>query len=251
MIHLKKAPEIKKMRKVGKLAAKLLEYIAPFVEEGISTQAINDICSKWIKEHGAIAGPLNYKGFPKSICTSINDVVCHGIPKKEDLLKKGDIVNIDITLILDGYYGDTSKTFLIGEVSDEAKKLVEVTKKALTRAIMNVKPGERINIIGNTIQDYVTKYRYSVVTELGGHGIGRHFHEEPCVFHHRQKQKGVVLKEGMTFTIEPMINQGKKDVFTDPYDKWTVYTLDGLLSAQFEHTVLVTSKGAEVLTIRD
>ena len=235
---------------MAKLSAELLEHIAPFIQAGISTLEIDQICSKWIKEHGAIAGPLNYKGFPKSICTSINDVVCHGIPKREDVLKNGDIINVDIALIFDNYYGDTSRTFMIGDVNPEAKKLVEVTQKSLMKAIMNVRPGERINVIGNTIEGYVGRYGYSVVTDLGGHGIGKHFHEEPCVFHHQKKEKGVILKEGMTFTIEPMINQGKKDVFTDPYDKWTVHTLDGLLSAQFEHTVLVTSKGAEILTIK-
>ncbi len=237
------------MRKAGRLVAKLLEYISGYVKEGVSTVHLNDLCETWTKEHGAVSAPLNYKGFPKSICTSIDNVVCHGIPKKEDVLKNGNIVNVDLTIILDGYHADTSKTFLIGDVSEEAQSLVSVTKKALMKAITNVKPGERINIIGDIIDEYVTKYGYSVVTALGGHGIGKKFHEDPFVFHHHKKEKGIVLKEGMTFTIEPMINQGKSEVFTDPYDGWTVYTLDGTLSAQFEHTILVTDKGAEILTV--
>ncbi len=249
MIYLKKKPEIEKMRKAGKLAARLLNYITPFVKAGISTLEINHLCEEWTKKMGAISAPLNYKGFPRSICTSIDSVVCHGIPKKEDILRKGNIVNVDITLIYDGYHGDTSKAFLIEPVSKEARKLVEVTERALFKSIDSVKPGKRINVIGDTIADYVSPYGYGIVEELGGHGIGASFHEDPFVFHHRKKEKGVILQEGMTFTIEPMINQGDKEVYTDTHDNWTVYTMDGSLSAQFEHTILVTDQGAEILTI--
>ena len=239
------------MRYAGKMAARLLEYIEPFVKPNVSTLELNNICNDWINSRGFKSATLNYKGFPKSICTSINDVVCHGIPKKEDILKIGDIINIDITLIVDNYHGDTSKTFTVGEVDFNTKKLVNRTRDALYIGIDAVAYNHRINLIGKAIEEFIQPFGYSVVTALGGHGIGKYFHEEPFVAHYKQRSKGIKLKDGMTFTIEPMINLGGRDVFTDPIDNWTIYTEDGSLSAQFEHTILVTKSSVEILTLSD
>lgn len=249
MIIIKNRHEIKKMRKAGKLASQLLDYIEPFVKEGTSTQYLNDLCEEFTKKHGAISAPLNYNGFPKSICTSINDVVCHGIPSEKEILKDGDIVNIDLTVSLDGYHGDTSRTFMIGNVSEEVKKLVNRTEKSLYRGIEAVKPGKYLYEVGKAIEKYIFKFGYSIVKDFGGHGIGKEFHEDPFVFHHFTIKNRIRMKEGMTFTIEPMINMGKSsDVKISDKDSWTVTTVDGSVSAQFEHTVLVTSEGAEILT---
>ncbi len=249
MIIIKTKEEIKKMRKAGKLASHLLDYITPFVKEGVSTQYLNDLCEEYTQKHNAISAPLNFEGFPKSICTSINNVVCHGIPSEKDILKDGDIVNIDVTVILDGYHGDTSRTYLIGNVSEDVKNLVERTEKAMYRGIAAIKPGKYFYEIGKAIEKYISKFGYSIVRDYGGHGIGKEFHEEPQVFHHYTKENKIMMREGMIFTVEPMINMGKSHkIVTSPIDGWTVTTKDNSLSAQFEHTVLVTARGAEILT---
>ncbi|MCU7930692.1 MAG: type I methionyl aminopeptidase [Candidatus Thiodiazotropha sp. (ex Codakia rugifera)] len=249
-VTIKTAAEIEKMRVAGRLAAQVLEMIAPHVEPGITTQELDRICHDYIiNEQNAIPAPLNYRGFPKSICTSVNQVVCHGIPS-EKRLKKGDIVNLDITVIKDGYHGDTSKMFCIGEPSILAKRLIDVTQQALWTGIKQVKPGCRIGDIGHAIQSFVEKYNYSVVREYCGHGIGREFHEDPQILHYGRPGTGIELLPGMCFTIEPMVNAGKQQVKLKP-DGWTVVTKDRSLSAQFEHTLLVTEAGYEILTLRN
>lgn len=249
MIKIKTKAEIKKMRRVGKLASHLLDYITPFVKEGVSTQYLNDLCEEFAQKNNAISAPLNYEGFPKSICTSIDNVVCHGIPSKDDILKDGQIVNIDVTLILDGYHGDTSRTFLIGNVSEDVRNLVDRTEKAMYKGINAIKPGKYLYEVGKAIEKYISKFGYSIVRDYGGHGIGKEFHEEPQVYHNYTRENKILLKEGMIFTVEPMINMGKSyKVVTSPIDGWTVTTKDNSVSAQFEHTVLVTAKGAEILT---
>ena len=249
MIFIKNQEEIEKMRKAGKLAAQLLNYIEPFVKEGVSTLYLNDLCEEFTQKHGGISAPLNYNGFPKSICTSINNVVCHGIPSEKDILKNGDIVNIDITVILDGYHGDTSRTFMIGNVDEKTKNLVSRAENAMYRGIAEVKPGKYLYEVGKAIEKYIDKFGYSIVRDYGGHGIGKNFHEDPHVFHHFSQRNKIRLREGMTFTVEPMINMGKSyAVVTSSTDGWTVTTADGSISAQFEHTILITSKGADILT---
>ena len=249
MIYIKNKYDIEMMRKAGKLAAKLLNYISPFVKEGVSTLYLDNLCEEFTKKHGAISAPLNYNGFPKSICTSINNVVCHGIPSEKEILKDGDIINIDVTVKLGGYYGDTSRTYLIGNVSEEAKYLVRRTENAMYRGIKEVKPGKYLYEVGKAIEKYISKFSYSIVRDFVGHGIGKNFHEEPQVYHHYSLRNKIRLQEGMIFTVEPMINMGKSyEVKVSSEDGWTVTTEDGSLSAQFEHTVLVISKGAEILT---
>lgn len=249
MVHIKNKAEIEKMRAAGKLAAELLQYIESFVKPGVNTQELNDICHEYTLNRGATSAPLNYKGFPKSICTSINDVVCHGIPKTSDVLKDGDIINIDVTPILNGYHGDTSKTFLVGKVKPEIKKLVTDTEKAMWIGIEQVRPGNRVNDISNAIDEFLTANGYGIVRDLMGHGIGKKFHEDPQIPHFKQTRLLTKLEEGMTFTIEPMVNLGAYNVVVSKSDKWTVRTKDGKWSAQFEHTVLVTHKGYEILTL--
>jgi len=249
MIYIKNKYDVKMMRKAGELAAKLLKYIEPFVKEGVSTLYLNDLCEEFTKKHGAISAPLNYNGFSKSICTSINNVVCHGIPSEKEILKEGDIINIDVTVKLNGYYGDTSRTYLIGNVSEEAKYLVRRTENAMYRGIKTVKPGKYLYEVGKAIEKYISKFGYSIVRDFVGHGIGKSFHEDPQILHYCSLRNKIRLQEGMIFTIEPMINMGKSyEVKVSSEDGWTVTTEDGSLSAQFEHTVLVTSKGAEILT---
>lgn len=251
-IILLSSSEIEKMRRAGKLAAELLEHLGKMVTVGISTQQINDEAERFTRARGAKSAPLNYaprgsKPFPRSICTSVNEVVCHGIPNSKQILRDGDIMNIDVTPILDGYHGDTSKTFLIGHVKPEACQLVEVTKECLRRAIAEVAPGKRFGDIGAAIQEYAESFGYGVVREFVGHGIGKQFHMSPQVFHYGTRGKGLRMQAGMAFTIEPMINIGKwKTVLWE--DGWTATTEDGSLSAQFEHTVLVTQTGCEILT---
>jgi methionyl aminopeptidase len=248
-IKIKTAEEIEKMRTAGRLAAEVLEMIAPRVQAGVTTDELNQICHDYIvNEQQAVPAPLNYHGFPKSICTSVNHQVCHGIPSQKKL-KKGDIVNIDITVIKDGYHGDTSKMFYIDEPSILARRVCDVSYECLLRGIELVKPGARLGDIGHVIQTYAEGQNFSVVQEYCGHGIGKEFHEEPQVLHYGNPGTGVELKEGMTFTIEPMINTGKRHVKVLP-DKWTVVTKDRGLSAQWEHTILVTKDGYEVLTKR-
>ncbi len=245
--------ELEKMRRVGKLAANLLDYLEPMVKPGICTQELNDKADRWMRERGAIPATLGYappghKPFSGSICTSINQVVCHGIPNRNTILKDGDIINIDVTPILEGYHGDTSRTFLVGNVSRSARKLVEVTRESMMRGIAQIKPGARIGDIGAAIQEYAEASGFSVVRELVGHGVGREFHMSPDIPHFGTRGKGLKLRSGMVFTVEPMINQGSRHLkFLK--DGWTVITKDRQLSAQFEHTVAVTETGFEILTI--
>lgn len=249
-VTIKSAEEIEKMRVAGRLAAQVLEMIAPHVQAGVSTNELDSICHKYIvEEQDAIPAPLNYHGFPKSICTSLNHQVCHGIPS-EKILKKGDIINIDITVIKDGYHGDTSQMFTVGKTSTLAERLIKTSRECMMMGIDLVKPGARLGDIGHIIQRYAEKNNFSVVREYCGHGIGKEFHEAPQVLHYGEHGTGMVLKEGMTFTIEPMINAGKKGVKLLP-DNWTVVTHDHKLSAQWEHTILVTADGHEILTLRD
>lgn len=246
---IKSSEEIDKMRVAGRLSAEVLDMIAPYVKAGVTTDELNQICHDYIvNEQQAIPAPLNYHGFPKSICTSVNHQVCHGIPSTKKL-RKGDIINIDITVIKDGYHGDTSKMFYIGEPSVIARRLTQVAYECLHRSIKQVKPGTTLGDIGHSIQSYAEAQGFSVVREYCGHGIGKDFHEEPQVLHYGSPGTGTELKPGMTFTIEPMINTGKRHVKTLP-DKWTVVTKDRSLSAQWEHTLLVTETGVEVLTQR-
>ena len=248
-VKIKTPQEIEKMRVAGRLAAEVLEMIAPHVQAGISTDELDRICHDYIVDvQQAIPAPLNYHGFPKSICTSVNHVVCHGIPA-EKLLKKGDIVNLDITVIKDGYHGDTSQMFFVGEPSLKARRLVEVARECLLLGIRMVRPGVTLGDIGHAIQQHAEAHQYSIVREYCGHGIGQDFHEDPQVLHYGAPGTGLVLEPGMTFTIEPMVNAGKRNV-TLMRDNWTVITKDRSLSAQWEHTLLVTEDGYEVLTLR-
>lgn len=249
-VTLKTAEQIEKMRVAGRLAAEVLEMITPHVCEGITTDELDRICHQHIVEvQQAIPAPLNYRGFPKSICTSVNHQVCHGIPGNKRL-KNGDIVNIDITVIKDGFHGDTSKMFMVGDASILARRLAKVTYEAMWEGIQIVRPGATIGDIGHAIQRFVERQGYSVVREYCGHGIGETFHEEPQILHYGSPGTGLTLQPNMTFTIEPMVNAGKRHVKLLP-DGWTVVTKDRKLSAQWEHTVLVTDSGVDVLTLRE
>ncbi len=252
VITLLSSRELEKMRKACQTAAQLLDYLTPYVKPGISTLELNDLAEAWTKKRGAISAPLGYEGtvmpFPKSICTSVNEVICHGIPSDEEILRDGDIINIDVTPIVDGYHGDTSRTFLVGEVPPKVRKLVEVTEECLWRGIREVKPGARIGDIGAAIQEYAEAEGFSVVRDFVGHGVHRVFHTAPQVPHYGVRGKGKKLRPGMVFTIEPMINIGSHEAeILD--DGWTALTVDRQLSAQFEHTVAVTPNGVEVLTL--
>ncbi|MBT5952655.1 MAG: type I methionyl aminopeptidase [Methylococcales bacterium] len=241
--------DIAKMRIAGQLAAEVLEIIEPHVAPGITTEELDQICHDYIVNiQQAIPAPLNYRGFPKSICTSINFQVCHGIPGPKKL-KKGDIVNIDITVIKDGYHGDTSKMFPVGTISPHAKRLIQVTQESMFKGIEQVKPGATLGDIGYAIQKYAESNRYSIVREFSGHGIGKNFHEDPHVLHFGKPGQGLSIDPGMIFTIEPMLNIGKRNVKILS-DGWTAVTKDRSLSAQFEHTILVTETGYEILTLR-
>lgn len=250
MILIKTPIQIQGIRASSKLAAATLKHTASFIKVGISTQELNKIAHQYIISHGAIPAPLNYGGYPKSICTSINNVVCHGIPSKNEILKEGDIINIDVTTILNGYFGDTSASYPVGKISKEASLLIERTKKSMELAIKSVKAGKYLNdCVGKIIEDYITPFGYSIVRDLGGHGVGLKFHEDPFVFHYNNLINHTILKAGMIFTIEPMINDSKNwHVYQDKKDGWTIRTKDGSLSAQFEHTILVTDSGAQILT---
>jgi methionyl aminopeptidase len=248
---IKTADEINKMRIAGQLTAEVLQMIEPYVQVGVTTGELDRICHEYITQTlKAIPAPLNYHGFPRSICTSINDVVCHGIPSDSKKLKSGDIVNVDVTVIKDEYHGDSSIMVLVGDVPSHATRLVEVTQECLYKAIDLVRPGATLGDIGHVIQQHAEKHYYSVVREYCGHGIGKIFHEEPQVLHYGQKGEGLQLEPGMTFTIEPMINAGRRHTRLNKADGWTVTTRDGRLSAQWEHTVCVTEHGCEVLTRR-
>ena len=247
-VTIKSPEEIAKMRVAGRLAADVLRMIHPHVQPGITTEELDRLCHDYIvNEQQAIPAPLNYRGFPKSICTSVNHQVCHGIPGNKRL-KNGDILNIDITVIKDGYHGDTSKMFFVGEPSQQARRLVRVTHECMRTGIDMVRPGVRLGDIGHAIQTHAEKNNCSIVREYCGHGIGRVFHEEPQVLHYGTPGTGLTLEPGMTFTIEPMVNAGKRQVKLLP-DGWTVVTKDHSLSAQWEHTILVTETGHEVLTV--
>lgn len=242
-----------KMRQAGKLAAEVLDYITDYVKVGVTTDYLNELCHNFIIEHNAIPAPLNYRGsgsipFPKSICTSLNHVICHGIPN-DTVLKNGDIMNIDVTVILDGYYGDTSRMYWVGEPNVKAKRLTQITYDAMMLGIEQVKPGATLGDIGDAIQTYAEKHNYSVVRDYCGHGIGKVFHTAPSVLHYGKKGEGMVLEEGMFFTIEPMINAGTYDTKLSAHDGWTVTTRDRQLSAQFEHTIAVTKDGFEIFTL--
>jgi len=252
-ISIKSGAEIEGMRIAGRLASEVLDYITPFVKPGVSTGELDKLCHDYMVDvQGTIPAPLNYAPpghvpYPKSICTSVNNQVCHGVPG-DKILKNGDIVNLDITVIKDGWHGDTSRMFVAGETSIQARRLIQVTYESMWIGISQVKPGARLGDIGHAIQRHAEQNGYSVVREFCGHGIGQNFHEEPQVLHYGKPGTGLVLEAGMTFTIEPMINAGRRDIRQLP-DGWTIVTKDRSLSAQWEHTVLVTADGFEVLTV--
>lgn len=247
-VTIKNKEEIEKMRVAGRLAAEVLDMIAQEVKVGVSTERLNTLCHDYIvNEQNAIPAPLNYRGFPKSICTSVNHVICHGIPS-DKILKDGDIINIDVTVIKDQFHGDTSRMFYVGEPSIRAKRLSTVSFECMHKGIELVKPGVQLGDIGNVIQQHAEKNGFSVVREYCGHGIGRVFHEDPQVLHYGTPGTGLAIKSGMTFTIEPMVNAGGKETRLLK-DNWTVVTKDRSLSAQWEHTLLVTDSGHEILTL--
>lgn len=249
-IEIKDQEAIEKMRAVGALAAQQLEMIEEHIKPGVTTGELDRICHEYtLNVQDAIPAPLNYRGFPKSICTSVNHVVCHGIPSDDKVLKNGDIINVDVTLIKDEYHGDTSKTFVVGKGGILAERLTKTCQECLYLGIQAVKPGGHLGDIGEAIQVYATEHRFSIVKEYCGHGIGKVFHDDPQVLHYGKKGTGPELKPGMTFTIEPMINAGKAAVRLLP-DQWTVVTKDHKLTAQWEHTILVTETGYEILTLR-
>ena len=248
-VSIKTPEQIEKMRVAGRLAAEVLEMIEPHVQAGVTTAELDRICHDYIvNEQQAVPAPLNYHGFPKSVCTSVNHVVCHGIPN-EKRLKKGDVINIDVTVIKDGFHGDTSKMFFVGEPSIQARRLANTAYECLKIGIDMVEPGRPLRDIGRAIQQHAEQQNYSVVREYCGHGIGENFHEEPQVLHYDDPRTTLVLEPGMTFTIEPMVNAGKRQTKLLK-DGWTVVTKDHALSAQWEHTILVTPDGHEVLTRR-
>ncbi|UWI82990.1 type I methionyl aminopeptidase [Wolbachia endosymbiont of Howardula sp.] len=235
------------MRRAGRLAAETLDFLIPYIDVDVTTNDLNDLCHSFIVQSGGIPAPLHYNGFPKSICTSKNSVVCHGIPD-DTPLKVGDILNIDITVILDGWYGDTSRMFWIGQPSSQAKLLCHATYNALLTACECIKPGNKLNEIGRVIEQYIKRFGYSIVRQYCGHGIGQVFHTSPNVMHFYDPSNNIIIREGMFFTIEPMINAGKHHTIISR-DNWTVYTKDLSLSAQFEHTIGVTQDGIEIFTL--
>jgi len=249
-VDIKSPKEIEAMRVVGRMAAETLMVVGETLRAGMTTEDINSIVHDDTLKRGGFPAPLNYRGFPKSVCTSVNDVVCHGIPGPE-VLRNGDIVNVDVTTIYGGFHGDTSATFYIGTPSPEARLVVETARRALDVGVAEVREGARLGDIGAAIQQYVEAQGCSIVRDYVGHGIGRKFHDDPQVKHYGKRGIGERLKAGMIFTIEPMVNTGSFEVHADPVDRWTVRTVDGSLSAQFEHTCLVTKTGVELLTKRD
>ncbi|HGN2347867.1 TPA: type I methionyl aminopeptidase [Proteus mirabilis] len=249
-IVIKTEEDIQKMRVAGRLAAEVLEVVAPYVKPGVSTAELDRICHQHIVDvQQAIPACLNYHGFPKSVCISVNDVICHGIPSEDKILKDGDIVNIDVTVIKEGFHGDTSKMFIVGKPTIQGERLCRVTQESLYLAIKMVKPGIRLRELGKAIQKFVEGHDFSVVREYCGHGIGEGFHEEPQVLHYDADDGGVVLQKGMAFTIEPMVNTGDYRIRTMK-DGWTVKTKDRGWSAQYEHTLVVTDNGCEIMTLR-
>lgn len=248
MINIKSSREIEIMKQSCQLAAKTLNYIDDKLEAGMTTEDVNELCHAFITENGAYPSPLNYNGFPKSVCTSLNEVICHGIPSKKDKIKNGDILNIDVTTYYKNFHGDTNRTYFIGEVDPELRRLVKVTYECMMAGIGVCKPGARLGDIGAIIEEMAHDQGFSVVHEYCGHGIGREFHEEPQILHYGTKGTGIEMKPGMTFTVEPMINLGKRHCKLLK-DGWTVVTKDKKPSAQFEHTILITESGYEVLTL--
>ncbi len=247
-IVIHNAADFECMRQAGKLAAETLDFITPYVKTRVTTEELDQLCHGFIVDRGAVPAPLHYRGFPKSICTSVNHVVCHGIPNEKKTLESGDIINIDITVILDGWHGDTSRMFFAGKPGVKAQRLVQITYEAMMRGIAVVKPGATLGDIGHAIQSHAEKHRYSVVRDFCGHGLGRVFHTAPSILHYGRPGEGTVLREGMFFTIEPMINAGRYEVKILE-DGWTAVTRDKSLSAQFEHSIGVTADGCEVFTI--
>lgn len=245
---IKNEAEIAAIRESAKINTAVLDEVARHIHEGMTTQDIDDIVYRFTKEHGAIPAPLNYEGFPKSVCTSVNDQICHGIPSKDVILKSGDIINVDVSTIYKGYYSDASRMFCIGEVSPEAQRLVDVTRECLKLGIAAIKPWGHLGDIGAAIAKHAHENGYSVVVEFVGHGVGLQFHEEPMVPHYGTEGTGVLLAPGMIFTVEPMINQGSADLYVDRENNWTSYTCDGKLSAQWENMILVTEDGIEILS---
>lgn len=244
---LKTPAQIEKIKESAKINVEILDYVAEHIKAGVTTQEIDDWVSAMTEKAGAVPAPLNYDGFPKSVCTSINEQVCHGIPSKDVVLKEGDIINVDVSTILDGYFSDSSRMFCIGEVSSEKKKLVEVTKECVEKGLEKVKPWGYLGDMSQAVYEHAHANGYSVVREIGGHGVGLEFHEDPWVGYIQKAGTGMLMVPGMIFTIEPMINMGTHEIYTDDTDDWTVYTDDGLPSAQWEIMVLVTEKGSEVL----
>jgi methionyl aminopeptidase len=248
-VTIKTPEERERMRTAGRLAADVLDMIGPYVVPGVTTEELNARCHDYIVNvQRAVPAPLNYRGFPKSICTSVNHVVCHGIPSTDKRLKQGDIINVDVTVIKDGWHGDTSRMFPVGKIAPAAQRLIDVTHEAMWIGIREIRPGAHLGDIGAAIQSFVEPQHLSIVREYCGHGIGRIFHEDPQVLHYGERGQGLQLQPGMTFTVEPMVNAGKRHVRLLP-DGWTVITKDHSLSAQWEHTVLVTDTGYEVLTL--
>jgi methionyl aminopeptidase len=246
-VRIHPASDFEGMRKAGRLAAEVLDFITPYVKPGVSTDELDRLCHERILAANAIPAPLNYRGFPKSICTSVNHVVCHGIPG-DKVLMPGDILNIDVTVIMDGWYGDSSRMYPVGEIPLKAKRLIDVTYEAMMRGIAVVKPGATLGDVGHAIQTHVEANRCSVVRDFCGHGLGRVFHEPPNVMHFGNPGEGVVLQEGMFFTIEPMVNLGRFETKILA-DGWTAVTKDKSLSAQFEHSIGVTAQGCEIFTL--
>lgn len=249
-ILIKTPEQIEGIRKSSQLAASCLKEVAPFVKAGVTTEYLNNFCRDYIRDHKGISATVGYNGYKHETCISVNDVICHGIPGKYEL-RDGDILNIDVTTILNGYFGDTSKMYTVGEITEHARKLIDVTKECLRLGIMQCRPGNRFGNIGYEINKYATSFGYGVVYEFCGHGVGVRFHEEPEVSHVADKDSGPVMQAGMTFTIEPMINAGKARAKIDKKDGWTARTIDGKLSAQFEHTILLTPTRPDVLTDLD
>ena len=245
---LRTPEQIEGIRKSAKINTALLDYIAANIHEGITTAQIDKMVYDFTTDHGAIPAPLNYEGFPKSVCTSINEVVCHGIPSEGRILRSGDIINVDVSTILDGYFSDASRMFMIGDVSEEKRRLVQVTKECLELGVAAAQPWARLGDVGAAIQQHAEKNGYSVVRDLCGHGVGLKFHEEPNVEHFGRKGTGMMIAPGMTFTIEPMINMGTHEVYVDDEDGWTVYTDDDKPSAQWENMILITETGNEILS---
>lgn len=245
---IKTSQQIEAIRKSAAINTAVLDLVTANIHEGMSTEEINTLVYNYTVAHGAIPAPLNFEGFPKSVCTSINDEVCHGIPDKDIILKNGDIVNVDVSTILDGYYSDASRMFMIGEVKPERRKLVQVARECLELGLKAAKPWGFLGDIGAAVQEHAQKHGYSVVREFGGHGVGLKFHEDPFVSHVGRRGTGMLLVPGMMFTIEPMINMGSYKIFVDADNDWTVLTDDGMPSAQWEYTVLITETGAEIIT---